>query len=517
MRVPIALILVTTRAFGQEVSTAGSHHESKPLRSIAPIVVPGFVAPSPRRDPERALTEEAFTLDAVRQAAPPPAVKIDVQSSFEGLATTSFPPDPTGAVGDRQYVQAINAKFAVFDKATGKVLHAGASIRTLWRGTKDLCETHGNGDPIVLYDKMAHRWIISQFITVGLNHECVAVSATDDATGAYHLYRFDYNAFPDYPKLATWPDAYYASFNMFSGIKDRVGSRACAYERDKMLVGAPASKTREVCFLLQGLYGQLPSDFDGGAAPPAGSPNYFLRRSGDGRHVDLRRFHVDWSVNPPRATFGVGATHAPDARLAVASFSDACPRTRSCVPQLATNQKLDASGDRLMFRNVYRRFSDHETLLINHTIASGSSVAVRWYEIRNPSGTPLVEQQGTFAPDGTGRFVASIGVDHVGNIAAGYTTSSASIHPGLKATARTPTTAPGLLGAETPLFQGPSSQPVSKFGFRWGDYSQITVDPSDECTFWYTGEYIDIAKALSHRTRIVSFRVNDCAPPAGTN
>jgi hypothetical protein len=175
---------------------------------------------------------------------------------------------------------------------------------------------------------------------------------------------------------------------------------------------------------------------------------------------------------------------------------------------LGTTQRLASLGERLMFRNVYRRFADHEALFFNHSVRSGSSVGVRWYEVRDPNGAPTLVQQGTFAPDATARWMGSIAADKNGNISVAYSTSSNALHPGIRATARTPATTLGVLAVETALFAGPASQ---KDTLRWGDYSQLTVDPTDECTFWFTAEYVGPLRPL-RRSRISAFRLADCRP-----
>ena len=502
------VFLLVSLASAQEVTTAASHFVSQPVTALPLQPAIDYRVRPVELSPQRATQPSTF-LDAILQTNPGPVIPLTIVRDFDGILGGGTPPDPTGAVGMTQYVQAVNSSFAIFVKATGRRLFGPSRISVLWKGTNDTCAQHDHGDPIVLYDKLAHRWVISQFILRGFNMQCIAVSNGEDAMGTYQLYRFNYPAKNDYPKFGTWPDAYYVSFNMFSG---ESGGRACAYERDKILVGAPATQTRQVCFRNNfaagesSRFGQLPADFDGTMPPPAGAPNVFARRRSDGLHIELRRFRVNWA-NPTLSTFGNGPKHAPDTLLRVSPFADACGGG-TCVPQLGTTERLDTLGERLMFRNVYRRFADHEVLLFNHSVKSGSSVGVRWYEVRDPAGTPALAQQGTFAPDATARWMGSIAIDKTGNIALGYSASSSAVHPGIRATARTPATTTGVLGVETSLFAGPASQ---NDAFRWGDYSQLTVDPSDECTFWFTAEYAGPQRPL-RRSRITAFRLAGCQP-----
>ena len=492
------------------VERAVESYTSAPLRSLTPLpsepeARAQEVQSEPRFDPQRARSKRREDPDRTVQVSAGPEVAIEIGANFDGIPTGGRPPDPTGAVGASQYVQAVNSSFAVFDKRSGTTLYGPAAINTLWTGINSPCARHNSGDPIVVYDRIAKRWVISQFLLNEQFGECIAISSTDDATGTYHLYRFSYPNFPDYPKFGVWPDAYYVSYNMFGG---PTGGRACALEREKMLSGA--SDARQVCFQTA-LYNLLPSDFDGTLLPPTGSPNFFLRRSGDGRSIALRRFHVDWT-NPDNSSFGVGGSHDPDAVIQVEPFNDSCneePRT-ACIPQ-PNGQVLESLGERLMFRVAYRRFPDREVLIANHTIepaGNPSRGAIRWYEVRNPNGTPLLFQQGTFLPDTRSRWMGSAAMDGAGNIAIGYSVSGPATPPGIRIAARAAGDPPGLLGTETVIVSGQAQAGLQ----RWGDYSQLTIDPSDDCTFWFTAEYVtEISGVVRRVARIASFKVNNCS------
>jgi hypothetical protein len=416
-----------------------------------------------------------------------------------GFVPNAAPPDTNGAVGATQYVQWVNESFAVFDKSTGAIASGfPKSGNTLWSGFGGGCETNNDGDPIVQYDKAANRWVLTQFsVSTTPYLQCVAVSTTSDATGTYNRYSFSQPYFNDYPKLGVWPDGYYISFNMFSG-NSFVGGRACAFNRTAMLAGQAAT---QICFQLTSTYGGLlPSDLDGSTPPPAGSPNFYVAFGNDSVSLDLWKFHVDFTT-PPNSTF----THT---NFPAPAFSAACGGG-TCIPQLGTSQQLDSLADRLMHRLAYRNFGDHESLVVNHSVTAGSSVGVRWYEIRSPNGTPLVYQAGTYAPDSNYRWMGSIAMDGAGNIALGYSVSSSSMYPAIRYTGRAPTDQLGTLQMETSIREGGGAQSGSRLS-RWGDYSAMTIDPADDCTFFYTNEYLKSTGSFNWSTQIASFKFPGC-------
>ena len=426
-----------------------------------------------------------------------------IGASFEGLGTgqygftvNSAPPDTNGTVGATQYVQWVNSSFAVFNKTSGALIAGPTAGNTLWSGFGGGCQTNNDGDPVVLYDKAAQRWVFSQFsVSTTPYLQCIAVSTTSDATGTYNRYSFQYSNFDDYPKMAVWSDGYYETFNMFNG-NTFVGADACAYNRSAMLAGTAAT---QVCFQ-QGssVGGLLPSDIDGNTAPPAGSPNYLVYYGTN--NLNLYKFHVDFNT-PSNSTF-TGPTV-----ISVASFSPLCGGG-TCVPQPGTSQQLDSLADRLMYRLAYRNFGTHESLVTNHSVVAGSSGGVRWYEIQNPSGTPTVAQQGTFAPDSNYRWMGSIAMDQAGDMAVGYSVSSSSVNPSVRYTGRVPTDPAGTMEAEVNVVSGSGSQGTGLS--RWGDYSAMQVDPVDDCTFWYTQEYIKANGTFNWSTRIANFKFPTC-------
>ena len=424
-------------------------------------------------------------------------------SGPQGAFTVEWaPPDTVGAIGASQYVQIVNSGFAIFDK-NKNVVYGPVPANTPWIGFGGACEADNDGDAVVVYDRSANRWIISQFAVASAPYfQCVAVSQTSDATGAYNRYAFSYgSAFPDYPKMGVWPDAYYETFNMFNG-NSFSGSKLCAYDRTAMLAGLPATQQ---CFQLASSFGGvLPSDLDGATAPPSGSPNYLMNFGTNA--LNLWKFHVDW--NTPANTSLTGPTSIP-----VAAFTPPCPPSAVCVIQ-PVKQQLDSLGDRLMFRLAYRNFGDHESLVVNHAVTVGADpknpyTGVRWYEIRSPGTAPAVYQQSTFAPDTNFRWMGSIAMDAQGNIAMGYSVSGATQVPAIRYTGRLASDPLNTMQTETSLIEGAGSQ-TGKNLDRWGDYSALTLDPVDDCTFWFTSEYLPANGAFNWSTRIGSFKFDSC-------
>lgn len=443
------------------------------------------------------------------------APKDGLGSNFPNFQIENAPPDTSGAVGKTQFVQWVNTSFAIFDKASGNRLLGPIKGKFLWQGlggpgTPVPCEVNNDGDPVVSYDRVANRWVLSQFsVNGGTFAQCIAVSETSDALGRYHRYEYEEPAFNDYPHMGVWRDAYYFSYNMFEGLS---GARACAYDRRKMMVGDP--NATEQCFQL-GLpfFGILPSDADGRRFAPVGRANYFVGLGTNS--LLLWKFHVDFA-NPVNTTMGTGPTHLPNATLPVARFNLACSGTgQTCVPQPGTTHQLDSLGERLMFRLAYRKFTSREVLVLNHTVDIGpptGRTAIRWYEIRDPNATqPTVFQQGTYSPDATHRWMGSIAMDKVGNIALAYSISGNSVKPGVAFTARAPTDVAGIMGAESVLKPGGGIQDTSSRHLsRWGDYSGLTVDPVDDCTFWFTTEFQGANGVFNWRTTIAKFKLNSC-------
>lgn len=452
--------------------------------------------------PQYAVADAALQEQALPQVAATLGLNLEGLGEGQyGIGVNVAPPDTNGAVGATQYVQWVNLEYAVFDKTTGALVAGPFPGNSVWAGFGGDCQTHNDGDPIVQYDKIANRWILTQFSLSATNFlQCVAVSTTSDATGTYNRYAFSFaTSFPDYPKLGVWPDAYYMNFNMFNSSGTAfLGPRPCAMDRNKMLNGQTATM---ICFPLSSTFGSLlPSDMDGTIQPAAGEPAFFLDYGTNS--LLLWKFHVDF-VTPANSTLTGPTT------LTVSNFSPLCGGG-TCVSQPGTIQKLDSLADRLMYRLAYRKFADgHEALVVNHAITTGE----RWYEIRDPNGTPTVFQQGTFSPDASTRWMGSIAMDQSGDIALGYSVSSGSVFPSIFFTGRVPSDAAGTMETEQLIVNGSGSQTVGLR--RWGDYSAMAIDPADDCTFWYTQEYMKANGTFNWNTRIANFKFNSCGGGGG--
>jgi len=506
------LLISTSNVFAQRRAewSKGDHAKTIPLRDMKPIIPE---AEGHRDKPIRLLVPAAPTgaPDTALQTAAVSAPTVGNVTSFDGIGQGALgftpnaaPPDTNGAVGATQFVQWVNESFAVFSKA-GALLAGPTAGNTLFSalGATHPCAVHNDGDPIAQYDKAANRWVLTQFsVTSGATQgfwQCVAVSQTSDATGAYNVYAFNYGTvqFNDYPKLGVWNNSYLVTYNIFNNGNTFAGSKLCAMDRASMIAGAAAT---QICFQLSNAFGGvLPSDIDGTTAPPAGSPAYFLNFGTNSLNV--------WQLSNLNFTNGTATLSGPT-NVPVAAFAAACGGG-TCIPQLGTNQQLDSLADRLMYRLAYRNFGDHEALVVNHSVTAGTSTGVRWYEIRSPGTTPTVFQQGTFAPDSSFRWMGSAAMDHSGNIAVGYSVSSTALNPAIRFTGRAPADPLGTLGTELNIQTGTGSQLTGLS--RWGDYSSISVDPTDDCTFWYTTEYLKANGTFNWSTRIANFKFAGCS------
>ena len=447
------------------------------------------------------------------------------QISFEGVPNVQnvMPPDTTGEVGPNHYVQAVNFEnMAIFDKS-GNLLLGPFKISTLWQGVGDSCELAGRGDPIIQYDNLARRWVITQFAFTkgpggqnqGPFYQCIAVSTTSDPTGAYFAYSFllSQNTFPDFPKFGVWPDAYYMTAHLFAPNNGAFsGLGVVAYEREEMLAGRPA---RFVPFESnQQFWGMLPADVSGGPPPPTGSPNYLVVVQDDvfghpADHILMYEFHADW-LNP-----NASAITGPTALVTAPFDSNLCNGNRNCIPQPGGAPGLDplaaspAGGTFLNYPLSYRSFRTHESLVFNHSIdATGTDRAgIAWYELRNPPD-PFILQQGLYAPDAHNRWMASISQDAARNMAIGFSVSSTTAFPSIGYTGRLNDDPLGTMAqGEVPLIVGGG---VQTGGNRWGDYSQMSIDPTNDCTFWYTNEYMETTSQMGWRTRIAAFKFPSC-------
>jgi hypothetical protein len=461
---------------------------------------------------------------------------------FAGYANQGVVPDTNAAVGPTQFVQFVNKSFAVFNKTDGSVAYGPTDGNTLWQALGAPCSSNPNLDEIAQYDKLAGRWVLMMPILATPGYLCVAVSTTSDAlNGGWNLYAFEQPVSPqcncrlslDYPKLTVWPDGYYISYNQGDqGAFE--GAAACVVDRNATLNGAAAAATTMQCFLntTGTAYGALlPADVDGTTPPPTGTPEYFLNFDYNDASLDLWQFHVDWTT-PSNSTF-TGPTNIP-----VAAFTEPCGElltemlytTGACIPQPGTAQQLDSYGDRLMYRLAYRNFGSYGSLLANHTVntGTGTQTGVRWYELQDSGTGFALYQQGTYAPDASYRWMGSIAMDKVGNIALGYSVSSSGLSPSIRYTGRMPGDPLGTMESEIDILSAAGVANGSQTDtYRWGDYSSMAVDSTDDCTFWYASEY-EPTTGTGWGTRIASFNFPSCtnsttpdftvtaSPPAGT-
>jgi hypothetical protein len=458
---------------------------------------------------------------------------LGVGNGFPGYTTSqAVVSDSNLAVGTTQIVQFVNRSYAVFDKSTGAATLGPITGATLWQAIGSPCYVSGTtySDEIAQFDKLANRWVMMMPVWDTPDQLCVAVSSSDDAVHAsWYLYVFPTpeGFMPDYPKLTVWPDAYYMSYNQGSDLVFE-GAAACALDRSAMLTGAEAPAMQ--CFTSTPTsYGVLlPGDLDGSTAPPTGEPEYFLNFDSNDESLDLWQFHVDWTT-PANSWFGSSSTNSSPTNIPVAAFTEACGETEvelnyttgACIPQTGTTQKLDSYGDRLMYRLAYRNFGigngdgGYEDLVVNHTVTLGpgsTQTGVRWYELQNPGAGFALYQQGTYAPDSTYRWMGSIAMDHDGDIALGYSASSATMNPSIRYTGRVPTDTLGAMESEVDVLSAAGIAHGSQTTtYRWADYSGMSIDPTDDCTFFYTTQYIPTTGS-SWSTRIASFSFPSCAP-----
>ena len=461
---------------------------------------------------------------AVEQTAQGKRPAIVVGASFDGLGEGFTSPGGGGgrggidislAVGPDHIFEILNGTTAIFTKkgkkypTTGKLLYGAAPNNTVFADFGVRCRATNNSDTVVRYDQLADRWLIVLPVFQPPYAMCYAVSATPDPLGQYYRYEFQRPLFPDYPRPAVWPDGYYnptsTSDNMLPEVITQ--KHECIADRNRMLQGLPAT---EQCVVIDGGVFMLNADVDGKRLPPAGAPNIMMSTGGtqllkvfedDG--IYFYKVHVDW--NDPAKT----SVSAPQ-KVAVAPYHYLCDgQLSNCVSQPGTERRLDSQGDKLIQRLVYRNFGDHESILAEHSVATAAhGGGVRWYEFRlDKQRDPVLYQQSTYAPDKFYRWLGSMGMDRKGNIGIGYSFGGDPNFAGQRFAARLAKDPKGQLGFhESVLAEGAASQTGS---LRWEDYTNVALDPSDDCTFWFVGNYLK-SGAASSTTRIGSFMVPGC-------
>jgi hypothetical protein len=421
--------------------------------------------------------------------------------NFEGTpnVNTAIPPDTYGDVGVDYYFHMVNISYTIFDKS-GTIILGPLNSATIWNG---LPYSSNMGDGIVLYDDQAGRWLMETlclpFFPSPPYFIMVAVSQTSDPTGSWYRWEYQFQDIPDYPKLGVWRDSYFLTCNQYSTPTSYTGAAAVAFDRSAMLAGDP-SPTMVMFNFDQNwnIYSLLPADCDG-AFPPAGLPGYFAYLGSD--FLGIYEFHTDWT-NPTACTLGNPIS------IGVGGYS---PNIKG-IPQKGSSVYLDPIPDRLMCRLEFRKFPDHQSMVVNHTVRLGNYWAgIRWYELRRTGGDWSLYQQSTYAPDSNSRWMGSIAMDSAGNIALGYSVSGTNLYPSIRFTGRMHDDPLGQMTiAEQSIIEGGGAQthPATTYA-RWGDYSSMTVDPADPSVFWYTQQYYPVTADLDWHTRIAAFTFKD--------
>jgi hypothetical protein len=466
---------------------------------------------------------------------PGPLLTFDGENASES-ACGCLPPDTNGDVGPNHIVEPLNSAFKVFDKS-GNTLSGPTTFNAFFAPlTGTPCANANQGDPFVLYDHQADRWVISDFAFPGFPgtsfFQCVAVSQTGDpVSGGWNFYAIQIdpannNQLGDYPKFALWNDggtqnAYFFTVNLFINNTTFVGVRAFALDRVSMLTGGPANA---IAFTIPpaGLgdsYSLVAANFRTGDPPAAPRDEMLLSIDSPSNggvtltQVHAWKFHVDFAT-PANSTLGVGANHSPNAEITVDPFVDAFSNTAgtNLVPQQGTAERLDTLGDKIMTPLVYQSRNGTESLWASGTVCTDQNctgpTGVRWYQFDVTGGnfpaTPVQQQTWTNGNDVLWRWMSSIAVDQSGNTAIGYSASSASQFPSIRYAGRLEGDPPGNLGqGEAIMFNGGGAQ-TSGFD-RWGDYTMTVVDPSDGMTFWHVNEYYASTSNASWSTRIGKF------------
>jgi hypothetical protein len=528
---------------------ATAHDTSPPLRDLAATrIAPDADDPAAEEDRGPISGPDAgHTADGALQSAVLPSAIPSTGQNFEGLSNEDNfnfvrglrvnPPDPNGEVGPNNYVEMVNLTFAVYDKQGNRQL-GPVDTGTLWSGFSVPDCTDPSGDPVVMYDQFTDRWILSQFTTSGLNDptkpfwNCVAVSTTSDPTGSYYRYAFptkNFQFFPDYPKYGNWTDSYVLTTREF-GPTVEYGIGVYALEKNKMVNGEPA---RAVSFFIDGNApgalplvgdGLLPADVDGKQKPKTDTAIPIVGTQDDNSDygatfdaLNIWDLNVKWRSTPT-------ASLALNTQLSTAPFDSVFPcgpDARDCLPQPGiTNraQYLDILSyrQRPTFRLAYRNFKGYESMVTSQSVEATPGVAgERWYEIRRVNGTYSIHQQGTYAPaDGVHRWMGSIAMDKNGDMGLGYSVvNGTNVFPGIRYTGRMAADPLGQMTlGEGTIINGSGVQTTTNS--RWGDYTDMTVDPVDDCTFWYVNEYYPASGTTADgrpwHTRIANFKLPGC-------
>jgi len=495
--------------------------ESKPLRELAQeyqrrsLTLQKTQAGDreiPNRPPAHRLPEDnrqdALWQRSQGESVSAPITVIEGLSSDDNSAVLGFrvmPPDVNGDVGTGHIVETVNLLYRIWNKS-GTALIPPTSTDALWSGFGGNCEFNNDGDPVVFYDHLNDRWVISQFVFS--TSQCIACSKTGDPTGAYWLFEYSTPG-NDYPKMSNMPSAYYGTIRNFSAA---FAMDAHAWNDDKMRAGDPtAEMIVRTMTGVSGIDGVQPADLDG--PPPASNTSgLFVGHDDAGNRLYLYEMTPNFAAGTATLT---GPTF-----LAVTAYSSAFAGGffGTSIPQPGTTQKLDVLAPFTRFVTHYRDFGTHQTLIVNHVVDINDftdHAGERWYELRKVgAGAWSVFQSGSYAPDASHRWMGNAAMNGLGDIGLGYSVSSGTVSPSVRYTGRKSTDALGTMTmAEGTIAAGTGSQ---LGGSRWGDYSRITVDPSDDETFWYFGEYVQATGSFEWNTKIGSFKVVAGPPPTYT-
>jgi hypothetical protein len=469
-----------------------AHPELGPPQSVIPVLPVPYTSGPPAAD-EALQTVYGPLVNAV------PGIHFDGIDNRFCSNCIDTPSDANMAVGPNHLLQAVNMAWAVYDKNGNLAPGFPKTLGSIWTNLGGACASN-QGAPIVQYDRLADRWFLSQMGSMSAPYSvCLAVSQTNDPTGAYYLYEYQFgNNYPGSPKYGVWPTATNSAFmsvqTMYQNRQSFIGEDACAYNRTAMLSGRPGAA--QVCLLIEDRSGFLPSDLDGPTPPPDGSPGYFVNFGTN----SLNEFQLFPNFANPSASTLRGPINIP-----VSPFTLPCGNTSECIPQIGTPQKLDPLASDMMYRLAYTNFGTYESVVTNHSV--GPRASPRWYEIRSPL-TPTIFQQGTLTDCCTYRWAGSIAQDRVGDMALGYSFSNTGTYPGIAYTGRVPTDAAGTMESEAILMNGGGSQLANR---RWGDFTAMRLDPADDCTFWYTNQYLKTNGSFNWSTHIGSFAFPNCS------
>jgi hypothetical protein len=504
----------------KQISPAGERHVSfqgitsalSTLKIPEPIPVSrdsaGGEVKNQHKLPPYPVPEKNFDSDPVLQKQNGTATSAAIIHNFEGTGNLQYklPPDPVGAVGADHYIQMVNMSFTVFDKS-GNELYGPAPLLTLWQEIAEPWAQVSSGDPIVLYDALADRWLISELALpnhpMGPYYVKVAVSQTPDPLGAWFLYRIEFEHFCDYPKVSVWPDGYYFTTNNLEWTGSQWsfhGVGVTVLERDSVLAGAAGARTVYFDFHPNTQPWSMLSANPDGPPPPEGTPAY-LAYVRDGVEVDrlfIYKAIIDWE-NTGNSTLLWMDNLLPE------SFSGDLPNG---ITQPEGAPYLATQANKLMFRLQYRYFENYEVLVANHTVNRGDDIAaVRWYELRNYGDDWEIFQQGTYSIDDNNRWMASAAMDGYGNIAVGYSVSGEEVYPSIRFAGRTTDAPQGFLNIEEQTLMEGSGVQLNP-NHRWGDYSCLSVDPTDQTTFYYTQQYYETSSDRGWQTRVAAFHIN---------